>query len=68
MSGSGTEVLCGSNSFTGGTTIRSGRLVVDGSLASAVNVSGGTLGGTGKLASVTVNAGGHLSPGDAPDA
>ena len=41
ISGSGTQVLAGSNSYTGGTTVKSGRLAVDGSLASPVSVSGG---------------------------
>ena len=30
MSGSGTQVLAGSNGYTGGTTVKSGRLAVDG--------------------------------------
>ena len=65
--GSGTLALTGNNTYSGGTQVNAGRLVVDGSLASPVTVnSGGTLGGTGNLTSVTVNAGGHLSPGDAP--
>ncbi len=65
MSGSGTQVLCGSNSYTGSTTIIQGKLVVDGWLAnSAVSVNGGTLGGTGNLNSVTVYSGGNLAPGD----
>ena len=66
MSGSGTQVLAGSNAYTGGTTILSGRLMVDGSLASHVSVDGGTLGGSGSLGSVTVNAGGRLAPGNSP--
>jgi len=67
MSGSGRQVLAGSNSYTGATTINQGELIVNGSLLSPVTVnSGGTLGGTGYLGSVTVNAGGHLAPGDAP--
>ncbi len=67
MNGPGTQVLAGSNTYTGPTTINQGKLSVNGSLASAVTVaSGGTLGGTGSLSSVTVSAGGQLSPGDAP--
>jgi autotransporter-associated beta strand protein len=63
--GRGTQLLTGSNTYTGPTTINSAQLVVDGSLASPATVnSGGTLGGTGNLMSVTVNSGGHLSPGD----
>ena len=63
--GSGTLVLTGSNTYTGPTTINQGKLVVDGWLTnSAVTVnSGGILSGTGSLASVTVNSGGHSGPG-----
>ncbi len=63
--GSGTQVLSGSNTYTGPTTINTGELVIDGSLASPVTVnSDGTLGGTGHLSSVTVYSGGHIAPGD----
>ena len=63
--GSGILALSGSNTYTGPTTISQGKLTVDGWLTnSAVNVSGGTLGGTGTFGSVSVNAGGHLAPGD----
>ena len=63
--GSGVLALSGSNTYTGPTTISQGKLVVDGWLTnSAVSVNGGTLGGTGNLSSVTVNAGGQLAPGD----
>ena len=64
MSGSGTQVLAGSNTYTGPTTINGGKLVVNGSLASAVTVnSGGTLGGSGHLGNVTVNTAGAIAPG-----
>ena len=67
MMGPGSLVLSGSNNYSGGTDINSGRLVINGSLASSVTVnSGGTLGGTGSLTSVLVNAGGDFSPGNAP--
>jgi autotransporter-associated beta strand protein len=63
--GSGVLALSGTNTFTGPTTVGEGKLVVDGRLInSAVSVNGGTLGGTGYLGSVTVNAGGTLAPGD----
>ncbi len=64
--GSGTLNLAGSNTYTGATTVSQGKLLVDGWLTnSAVSVnSGGTLGGTGNLGSVTVSSSGSLSPGD----
>jgi len=65
--GSGTLVLSSTSSYEGGTVVNEGKLSVNGSLASPVMVnSGGTLGGTGSLTSVTVNADGHLSPGNSP--
>ncbi len=67
LNGSGTQILGGSNTYVGPTTINGGELLVNGSWVSPVTVnSGGTLGGTGILSSVAVNAGGHLAPGDAP--
>ena len=70
-SGSGTWILTYTNTYTGGTTINGGTLLVNNTAGSgtgtgAVNInSGGTLGGTGKLAgAVTNNAGGTLTPGN----
>lgn len=63
--GTGTLTLSGANSYTGNTTIRDGKLVVDGSLASAlVTVEGGALGGSGQVGSVAVQSGGTLAPGN----
>ena len=59
-------LLAASNLYTGGTTIKGGQLIVNGSLASLVTVdSGGILSGTGQLTGVIVNAGGQFAPGDA---
>ena len=42
--GTGTLTLSGNNTFTGGTTVNQGLLVVNGSLASGVTLSGGSAG------------------------
>ncbi len=71
--GAGAMALTAANTYTGGTTVSGGTLLVNnasgsgtGSGAVVVN-SGGTLGGTGAIvtsnANVTINAGGRLSPG-----
>jgi fibronectin-binding autotransporter adhesin len=68
--GAGTLVLIGTNSYSGGTTVNAGTLLVNnssgsgtGSGAVVVN-SGATLGGTGTIAgAITVNSGGHIAPG-----
>ncbi|WP_232630428.1 autotransporter-associated beta strand repeat-containing protein [Methylobacterium sp. Leaf118] len=66
IEGSGTVNLAGANLYVGATTVTSGTLLVDGSLAySAVDVkAGATLGGRGSIGSALVEAGGVLSPGD----
>jgi autotransporter-associated beta strand protein len=62
--GPGTLTLSGANTYIGPTTVNAGRLVVNGSITSAVTVNGGTLGGSGTTGSITVNSGGVLSPGN----
>ncbi len=65
--GGGTLSLSGSNTYSGATTVESGKLVVDGSISSATTVqSGATLGGSGTVASVTVQSGGTIDPGNSP--
>jgi autotransporter-associated beta strand protein len=67
--GTGTLTLTGTNSYSGGTTINGGILLVNNTNASgsgtvSVN-SGGTLGGTGIISGiVTVNSGGGFAPGN----
>jgi fibronectin-binding autotransporter adhesin len=67
--GVGTWVLGGTNTYTGSTSVNSGTLLVNGSLANtAVAVSSGaTFGGSGTVAGLTtVFSGGHLAPGNSP--
>ncbi|WP_453962508.1 autotransporter domain-containing protein [Amorphus suaedae] len=68
----GTVVLTGNSAaFTGATTVRTGPLLVNGTLGSPASTltvnSGATLGGTGTVGgAVTVQSGGTLSPGASP--
>jgi fibronectin-binding autotransporter adhesin len=65
--GGGTLIVAATNTYTGSTTVNSGRLLVNGALAGAETVGGGAiLGGTGSLTSATVSAGGRLAPGGGP--
>jgi autotransporter-associated beta strand protein len=63
---SGTWTLSGANEYTGSTTVNSGVLLVNGSIAGGgATVNSGTLGGSGTInGNVAVNAAGTLSPGN----
>jgi autotransporter-associated beta strand protein len=61
--GDGTLFLTGSNAWHGTSTVQAGKLSIVGAHASAIDVRGGTLGGSGSVAgSVTVTSG-VLQPG-----
>jgi outer membrane autotransporter protein len=61
----GHEILSGTSTYTGATTIAGGELQVDGTLVNSATTvaSGGTLSGSGKVMSVTANAGSAIAPG-----
>jgi autotransporter-associated beta strand protein len=64
--GTGTLTLTGVNTYTGNTNVETGKLVVNGSLASSVRVlKNGTLGGTVSIAGNLTNLG-ILAPGNSP--
>ncbi len=60
---SGTLVLDGDHTYTGGTVVDGGLFVVNGSIASAVTVNeGGMLGGSGQVGGLTIT--GTVAPGN----
>jgi autotransporter-associated beta strand protein len=68
MNGTGTLIIDGpSNTYTGGTTINSGRLIAASALPSGgtVTVSGGTLAGTSNVGNLVTTTG-TLAPGTSP--
>src|SRR5262249_3830605 len=62
--GSGTFTLLGNNTYSGGTTVQAGTLVVDGSCGNVI-LNGGTLGGFGTVASIGALSGATVYPGAA---
>src|SRR5262249_44162701 len=62
--GTGTWTLTGDNTYTGGTTVSDGALIVNGSIVGPVTVdAGATLGGTGTTGPVTLSPGAGLNHG-----
>lgn len=67
--GTGTLTFTNTNSYTGTTTVNAGTLLVNGSIttSSLTTVkSGATLGGSGTVGALTVEAGGNVNPGNSP--
>lgn len=66
MNGAAKLSLTGANSYTGPTTINSGTVVLNGSIAgSATSIKGGTLQGIGTAGAIALS-GGTLAPGNGP--
>jgi autotransporter-associated beta strand protein len=62
--GLGNLTLSTTNTYSGGTTIQGGALIVGGSISGSTTVqNGGTLGGIGSGGNVEVQSGGKLEPG-----
>jgi uncharacterized protein with beta-barrel porin domain len=65
VSGGGTLVLNGANTFSGGTIVTGATLQVNGTLGDPTFNAGGVLSGTGTDGASQINAGGTLAPGNA---
>ncbi len=65
--GGGELILTASNSFSGPTRVEQGLLTINGALtrSALTAASGGTVGGTGTIASLTAQSRGIVSPGNA---
>ncbi|WP_208976403.1 autotransporter outer membrane beta-barrel domain-containing protein [Polycladidibacter hongkongensis] len=59
----GTLILNGNNSYSGGTTLTAGKLLVNGSIGD-VTVHGGSLGGSGAVRAAALNSGAVVTPGN----
>ena len=63
--GAGTLLLTGNDTYSGPTRVNQGLLAVNGSVASDVSIQQqGTLGGSGRIGSLTANRDGTVAPGN----
>ena len=63
MNGVGTLALAGTDNHTGGTTVSSGSLLVNGTLSGTAASNGGLLGGTGTISGLVTAGGGNVGGG-----
>jgi autotransporter-associated beta strand protein len=65
--GANTLTLSNTSSYTGNTTVSGGKLVINGNISTSTLTtvqSGASLGGTGTVGALTIDAGGTLAPGN----
>jgi autotransporter-associated beta strand protein len=64
--GSFSQTLVGTHTYTGETTILEGKMIVEGNISTSITTveGSGTLGGSGILGALIVNSGGTLAPGN----
>jgi len=65
-SNANTLTLNGANTYTGGTTVNGGTLMINGAVGQVIVNAGGSLGGSGTVGAVTLNSGSFLKPGNSP--
>ena len=69
QSGAGTLTLSNISTYTGATTVESGKLVINGNISTSLLTTvetGASLGGSGSVGALTIDAGGTLAPGNSP--
>ena len=67
--GEGEMEISGSNSYSGSTTVNTGKLVINGNISSSMLTTvntGASIGGAGSVGALTVSDGATLSPGNSP--